>query len=192
MAFAHVDHRLDREGHAFLQPFAGSRRTVVQNLWVFVEDLTDAMTAVFSNYRAPLLFGVLLDGVADITEVDSWLDHLDTYAHALIAYSTDSLGLKRRFADQEHFTGVAVVAVFDDGDVDVDDIAVFETSVAGNAVAYLMIHRGANGFGKPMVVEWRRDRLLVFDDVLMTDIVQLPGRNARHDMRPYHFEHFGR
>ena len=192
VAFTDVDHRLDREGHAFLQPLAGSRSAVVQHLWVFVKDLADAVTAIFPNYRASLLFSMLLDGVADVAEVDAWLDHLNAYAHALMAYSTDTFGLQRRLADQEHFAGVAVVAVFDDCDINVDDVAVLETFVAGNSMANLMINRGANGFGKPVVVEWRRDRLLLVDNVPMTDVVQLTGGDTRHDMRPYHFEHFGR
>ena len=125
---------------------------------------------------------MLLDSVADVAEVDAG-GHLNADAHALMAYSTDTFGLQRRLADQEHFAGVAVVALFDDCDINVDDVAVLETFVAGNSVANLMINRGANGFGKPVVVEWRRDRLLLVDNVPMTDVVQLTGGDTRHDMR---------
>jgi hypothetical protein len=42
-------------------------------------------------------------------------------------------------ADVEHAAGVAVEAVLDHGDVDVDDVARLEHLVAGNAVADLVL-----------------------------------------------------
>jgi len=50
-------------------------------------------------------------------------------------------------ADDEHAAGVAVPAVLDDGDVDVDDVALFERLVIGDAVANLVVDRGANRLG---------------------------------------------
>jgi hypothetical protein len=90
----------------------------------------------------------------------------------------------RRGADLEHPAGVAVVAVLDHGDVDVDDIAFFQLLRAGNAMADHMIDRGADGFGKAAIVERRRNRLLHIDHVVMANPVQFFGGDALAHMGP--------
>jgi hypothetical protein len=42
---------------------------------------------------------------------------------------------------------VAVVAILDDGDVEVEDVAVLQHLVAGDAVADHVVDRGADGLG---------------------------------------------
>ena len=47
-------------------------------------------------------------------------------------------------------------------------------------------------FGKPAVVDVRRDRLLDVHDVVETDAVQLLGGHAGLDVLPDHVQHLGR
>ena len=191
LAFAGIDHGLDGEGHARFNDDARARAAVVQHLWFLVEDFADAVATVFTHDGKVVGLGVLLDGVADVTEVDAGFDHLDAQFHAFVADAHQSLGENAGLADEEHFAGVAVVAVFDDGDVDIDDVAIFQFFVTGNAVADLMIHRGADGFGEAVVVQWRRDRLLHIDGVIVADLVQLVGGDPGFDVFGDHSQLFG-
>jgi GNAT superfamily N-acetyltransferase len=51
------------------------------------------------------------------------------------------------FADHEHAAGVAVPAVLDDRDIDVDRCRLFQRLVVRDAVADLLVDRGAQRFG---------------------------------------------
>jgi len=45
----------------------------------------------------------------------------------LIGDFTQTLGLNGRYADIKHAAAVAVIAIFDDSDVQIDNVAVFST-----------------------------------------------------------------
>src|SRR5665647_3656550 len=77
-------------------------------------------------------------------------------------------------------------AVLDDSDVDVDDIAFFQSLLVGNAVADLMIDRGANRLRVSVVARWRvvqrrRGGALNLSGVVLSDLVQLVGGDAGFD-----------
>jgi hypothetical protein len=58
----------------------------------------------------------------------------------------------RRLSDKEGFGRIAVVAIQNWGDIDVDDVAFSQDLLgAGNAVADHVVDAGADGFGKAMV-----------------------------------------
>ena len=60
----------------------------------------------------------------------------------------------------------------DDGRyVDIDDIAVTQHLVTGNAVADHVVDRRADGFRETPIVEWRRNGA-PFDSVFMTQLVK--------------------
>jgi hypothetical protein len=75
--------------------------------------------------------------VADVAQARAGLDLDDALPHGLVGDLAQALGGDRAFADDEHAAGVAVPAVLDDGDVDVDDVAVLQRPVVGDAVADL-------------------------------------------------------
>src|SRR5690606_5883908 len=192
VAPAGIDHRLDGEGHAGPEFHARARLAVMQHLRVLVEDPADAVTAVFAHHRVAMAFGVPLDGMADVAEAHARPDHVDADQQALAGHVDQPAGLDGGFADQEHPRGVAVVAVLDDGDVDVDDVAVPELLVARNAVAHHMVDRGADRLRKAAIVERRGNRLLGVDDIVVADAVQLPGRHPWFHVFLNHFKDFGR
>ena len=103
-----------------------------------------------------------------------------------MAHTAQSLGKNGGFAHKEHLAGIAVVAVFDDGDVDIDDIAVFEFFVAGNAVADLVIDRGADGLGVTVVIQGCGNRLLHVEGIVVADLIQLVGGDTCLNMGGNH------
>ena len=69
-------------------------------------------------------------------------------------------------ADKEHPAGVAVPTVEDHGHVDIEDVAVHQPALARNAVTDDMVDRGANRFRKAAVIERRRDRIMIDDEIV--------------------------
>src|SRR3546814_15597294 len=67
-----VDHRLDGEGHAFLELHAGAGTAVMQNLRLLMEDLADAVATVFADHGEPILLGMFLDDFTDVPESCTW------------------------------------------------------------------------------------------------------------------------
>ena len=133
-----IDHGLDGEYHAFFQLYTGAGFAIVQDLGVFVEAFADAMSTVFTDDREIVRFGMLLDSMPDITQVGARPYQLDTQFHAFMGNLADTFSANRWFADVKHFAGIAVIAIFYDGDIDIDDIALLQFLLTGDAVAYLV------------------------------------------------------
>jgi len=73
-----------------------------------------------------------------------------------------------------------MIAILDGGDIDIDDVAGFELSVAGNTMANLMVDGRANGFGVRVVtgrgvIQRGGYGMLHVDGVIVTELVQLVG-----------------
>lgn len=96
----------------------------------------------------------------------------------------EALGLKREI--------IAMKFILDHRDIDIHDIAVFQHTVAGDAVADLVVDRRADRFGKTVVVQRRRDRFLGVHDVVMADTIQLVGRDTGFDVGADHLQDFAR
>jgi len=72
-----------------------------------------------------------------------------------------------------------VVAVLDNGDIDVEDVTVLQGFVIGNAMADDMVDRGADRLGEALVVQRGGNGLLNVDDMLVAQAVELLGSDAR-------------
>ena len=139
-----------------------------------------------------MTFGVLLHGVTDIAERRAGPHLLDTLHHRLERDLAQPLGENGRLADEIHATGVAVPAILDHGDIDVDDVAVLEDfSRARDAVADDVVDRRAHSLGKALVADVRRHRFLHIDDVIVGDRIDFFGRGAGLDVRHEQFQHLG-
>ena len=134
---------------------------------------------------------MLLNRMADITQAYAWANHFDTDFHALVGDARNALSLHSGFADLKHATGITVVPVLDDGDVDIDDIAVFELFFSRNAVADDVIHRSADRFRKTAVVQRCRHGLLLVDHEVVADVVQLLRGYTGFYMGLDHAQHVG-
>ncbi|MNG01284.1 hypothetical protein D3C84_842560 [compost metagenome] len=84
-----------------------------------------------------------------------------------------------------------MVAVLDHRHVDVEDVAILERLVIGDAMADHVVDRGADRLGEALVVERRGNGLLHVDDVVVADTVQFLGGHAGFDMLADHLQHFG-
>src|SRR5690606_8298170 len=139
-----VDHRLDGEGHAFLQHHAGAGAAVVQHLRLVVVDVAAAVAAVLADPAEAIGLGVLPDAVVDAALGGARLHRADAADPRLAGGLHQPARHHRRLADVVHAPGVAVPAVLDHGDVDVQDVAVLQhLALAGDAVADDVVDRGA-------------------------------------------------
>src|SRR5256714_210071 len=192
---AGVDHRFDREDHPRLEARTGPGASVVQNLRLFVEFSPDSMAAELAHDAVAVGFGVLLDRRADVTEKGPGAHLADAEPHALVGRLAQPLCLDGRLADIVHAAGIAVKAVLDHGDVDIEDVACLEHALARNAMADLVVDRGADRLRKGLVagrgiVQRRGDRLLLLDDQVMAKTIELAGRDSGLDVRSDEVEHF--
>src|SRR5690606_19456400 len=119
-------HGFDSEGHAGLQLQACSRAPVMQDLRFFMKALSDAVAAEFLDDAVPLGFGMLLDGRADVAQRGTGSDRLDAQPKAFVGCLAQSTRLYGRRADVKHPAGIAVKAVLDHRDVDIEDIAALQ------------------------------------------------------------------
>src|SRR5204862_4104509 len=103
--------------------------------WLFVELLSDPVSAELADDGESLGFGEGLDGVADVAKTGARLDRAYPAPHRLVGDFHQAPRLDRRRADVEHAARIAVPAVLDHGDVDVDDVAGLQLLVARNAMA---------------------------------------------------------
>ena len=126
---AGIDHGLDGEGHARFYCQPGARGAVVQNLRVFMEHPADAVTAVFAHHGEAVAFGMLLNHVPNITKLRAGLDQFNAFVHTFKTDCAQPLRPNRGFANIEHATGVAMKLILDHGNVNIDNIPVFQDFV---------------------------------------------------------------
>ena len=121
-----------------------------------VEDAPQAMAAEIAHHGAAfLLLGEGLDGVTDIAGGGAGLHHGDAAHHGFIGDLDQALGFALHLADVIHAAGIAMPAVQDDRHVDIDDVALLERTVAGDAVADDVIDRGAERMAVAAIAEAR-------------------------------------
>jgi hypothetical protein len=188
-AFAGVEHGFDGEHHARLEfdPFPGP--AIVQHLQVLVVDLAYAVAAVFAHHAETLAVSNRLDGMADVAQCGAGLDLPDPGQHGFVSRCDQAPGQHAGGADKKHAAGVAEPAVLDDGDVDVDDVALFQNFVGrGDAVAHHLVDGGQYGLGIAEVAHVGGDGGLDIHDVLVADAVERLGADPGHDVRLDHAE----
>ena len=125
MVLTGIDHRFDRERHAAFYHHAGIGDPKMQDLRFLMKLAANAMTAILPYDGTIIRLRMLLYGEADISQPYPRLNHLDADFHALIADAGYSPGNYRWLTDQKHPAGIPVKAVFNHGDIDVQDIAIF-------------------------------------------------------------------
>src|SRR5262249_45155512 len=120
-----VDHRLDGKEHPLPHHRPVLRTAVMQDRGRVVEHPADTMPAKIADNRIAVTFGKALDRIADRADMDTGLHDRDAAHHRLVADIAELLRLDRdTVPDKEHPAGVAVPPAEDDGNVDVDDVAV--------------------------------------------------------------------
>src|SRR5699024_4015635 len=98
----------------------------------------------------------------------------------------------RGFAHMEHLTGVAVPAIFNNGYVDIKDVAFFKHFLfTRNAVANYVVDRSTDSFWKTLVTYVSWDRFLHINNVVVAELVKLFCGHTWLNMRGNHFQNFG-
>ena len=193
MAFALVDHGLDGENHAGFEFQALAFAAVVQDLRFAVEGAADAVAAKVLYDGIACVFGNLLAGVAYVAQCRAGFDGFDACHHGGVGGVYQALGDGGDFADGKHAAGVAVEAVFFDGQVDIDDIAFFEGFVVGDAVADDVVDGCAAGFGIGRVAIVQRGGIaaLNVDVIIVNELVDFVGGDTGFDELADVVEGFG-
>ena len=193
MTFALVDHGLDGENHAGFEFQAWAFAAVVQDLRFAVEGAADAVAAKFLYDGIACVFGNLLAGVAYVAQCRAGFDGFDARHHGGVGGVYQALGDGGDFADGKHAAGVAVEAVFFDGEVDIDDVAFFEGFVVGDAVADDVVNGCAAGFGVGRVAVVQRGGIaaLNVDVIIVNEFVDFVGGDAGFDELADVVEGFG-
>ena len=81
-------------------------------------------------------------------------------------------------------------AVQDDGDVDIDDIALTQRLVVGYAVADDMVDRGADSMAIAAIAQAGGQGAMA-DGIVISHLVQRGGGDARLDQRHHQVQHLG-
>ena len=168
----------------------------MQDLGIVMKHLGDTVAAKLSNHAEMVALGVALNSVANITQPSARTNLVNSLVQALLGDFAQALRQHRGFAGKEHLAGIAMIAIFYDGDVDVNRIAVFELfAVAGNTMTDDMIHASTDGLGKghlaaaAAVIERRRDAIQFIDNEVMANLIKLFGRDARLNVLTDHFQY---
>src|SRR5581483_12097347 len=103
----------------------------------------EPMAAEIAHHAHALRLDEALDRVTDVAGGGAGLDRGNAAHHRLIGHLDQPLGLSRDRRYRIHPAGIAVPALEDEGDVDIDDVAFLERAVAGHAVADHVVDRGA-------------------------------------------------
>ena len=163
----------------------------MQHRWRGMENLTQPVTTEIAHDRKPLAFNIALDGMADIAQRGAGFDHFNRLHQGLVGHIDQPLGLHADLVATEiHPAGVAVPAIEDDRNIDIQNIAIQQFLVARYAVTHHVIDRDTGGLGKALVIQRGRDRAII-ERELMQNLVELAGGDARLDVWGDHIEGFG-
>src|SRR3546814_20077080 len=93
--------------------------------------------------------------MADVAQMGAVADLVDAQPHALVGDRGEPPRQDGGLADVVHAAGIAVPAILDDLDVDIEYVAVLEDFLARGAVAYMVFDRGADGGGGGRIARGR-------------------------------------
>ena len=197
VAFASVDHRFDGEDHSGFKPLAGSRPPIVEYLRFLMEAPSDAMATELSDHRKSAALRKALNGVSDVTQRGPGPNLFNPDPHRPVRDLAQSARRDGGFAHAEHSACVAMKSVFDDGDVDIDDVSRLQNSISGDTVAHLVIDRGAYRLregcvARRRVIEGCRNGALHTDHIVVAEPVKFTGGDSRANMWSDEVEHFAR
>mmetsp|Transcript_23081 Transcript_23081/g.74276 ORF Transcript_23081/g.74276 Transcript_23081/m.74276 type:complete len:293 (-) Transcript_23081:166-1044(-) len=200
---AFADHGFDGKGVSRLHDAVGLVVAYVEYVRRAVEDAADAVAAELLDGLVAVGGDVVLDDGADVlvgaarfAEGDGLLPGVVRDLDEPLAGVVDVVrgrveGLAFGAADVVHLRAVAVEAVEEDGDVDVDDVALAQRRVVRHAMADHFVHRRADRPGIVVVLQGRRVGPAV-DDGRVGDAVELVRRDPRPHGPPGRVQDFPR
>ena len=76
--------------------------SVVNDVWLFVEFQSYAMSAEVAYNAIVIFLGMLLDGMTDVANKAEWLSSLGTNIQAFLSHTHQLFLLRSGFADDKH------------------------------------------------------------------------------------------
>ena len=187
VALAHRNHRFDGYAHGGFQHCTITTPTVVGHWRVFVHLPAYAVSSELANDAILMVFAVILDGGADVTQMVTGLCGLDTEVEGLLR---DLQQLRHFLADLAHterVAGVAVESVKQRTAVNRDDVTLLQHRLLiGHSMNDDIIYRSTDAGGKRPSIrigetfEGRNGSMVT--DELIGYLVQMEGRYTRLDM----------
>ena len=119
--------------------------------------------------------------MSNIAESGAGLNHINGQIETLLRDINQSLSVAGDIADGKHLAGIPMPAIFDDRDINIDNVAALKYFfLRGNAVTDHVINRGTHRFGKSTVAETGGYGFLHIYYMVVTDSIQLFGANTGH------------
>ena len=199
MALAGVHHRFDGKDHPRLE--FGRRRADghVADMRFAVKNTTDAVATVFVHDRKAHGFDEVVTCYADVIEALARAHLFDARPHTAPGCIHKAFAGNRGLADDEHTRVVTEEAVLFNGDVNVDDVAVFKNLfLARDAVADHVVDGNAGGSGVGNAVAARVVPqtgglcLEHVDRVVEHELIERQGTHAGLDVRRDEVKKIGR
>ena len=190
MRAAEIDHRLDREEHAGLEHDALAGAADVDDVRLVMEQAAEAVAAEIAHHAHVLGLDEGLDGVTDVAGGGARLDNGNAAHHRLVRHLDQPLGPPGDLADRVHAARIAVPAVEDQRDIDVDDVAFLHRLVVGDAVADDVVERGTGRLAVAAIHQRRRQGAVVHGEVV-NELVDGRRRHAGLDVLGQHIEAAG-
>ena len=111
----------------------------MKDIWRRVENFSQPVTAEICHNAHPVGFREGLDRVADVAKGIAGLHDLDPAHQRVMGHVDQPLCLARQLTRDIHARVIPVPAIDNHGDVDVQDIAILQLFVTGDAVADDMV-----------------------------------------------------
>lgn len=147
---------------------------------------------IFTNDGEVFCFDKFLNRRIDFAQINVWFYYAQRQVQVFLRDAVQTFVYDGRFIDDKYFRGIVVEIIFDYGDINVNDIVIFQQfSIVRDIVVYYFINRDVNGFRIVVIVEVGRNRVLFINNVIIIDAIQFVGVDVRFNIRFDYFQYFG-
>lgn len=170
-----VNHRLDGETHSGKQSFLTALAVGnVRDVGILMKSSTETVSDVLANDRESPLIGFFNDVIPDHTHRTTRFQSGDRAMHSIECALADRASFFANGPNQECFGLIAMPTVDNTGDVDIDDIAILQDIVAGDAMADDIIDARAATAGVSQIPKCRW-RVAVLDSEIVDEAIDFAG-----------------
>lgn len=184
------DDGLDGDDKAFGKEMTGGGIGKIGDAGLFVNGAAYAVAAEFADDMETAAADFALDGATDVLGAIAGTRGGESLAEGALGTTGESAGFFLRGRDLDADGGIGVVAVFDGGEVKLDEIAGLEDAIAGNAVDDFVVHADADVAGEMVDERWRGLRA-VFGEDARADGGEFGSGDAGTDRSGHGAESFG-
>ena len=148
-----------------------------------MEDPPDPVAAKLTHHGTPVRARTRLDGCTDIPKPRAGTNRSDPGCERLVHRVNQPPRSRLDRSDGVHARGVAIPAIENYGDIDIQDVAVPQPLLSRYAVADHVVDRNAGCLRIAAIAKWRRNRPVVAD-VLLAESVDVFRQGSGTNFRP--------